>query len=683
MTEYTTACPRNCYSTCSLKVYVEGGQIKRIEPHPHNKATNEGVCLKGQSYLERVYSPDRLLYPSKRHPVTGKLERISWEKAILIISAKLRKIRADYGPQSVMFLSGSGTKGIINEVSTHFWRLYGGYTGTYGDLCWPAGLEATRLVLGENKHSPPWDMANAKLIICWGKNPAETNIHQTNFITRAQENGAKLIVIDPRRTPTADRANTLIQVRPGTDGALALAVAKILIEKRQIDLQFIENYIQGFAEFANHVKKYSIDYASRITEVPHKIIVDLAADIGTISPLTICGGFGMQRYTNSGQAVRAIIALLAITGNLGKPGAGWVYANLNSHIFGKLKAPLDFFPPVNPDSIARISVSIARLGRDILKQKEPPIKMIWVERANPLSQAPETPMVLKAFRKTDFRVVVEQFETDTVREADIVLPAKSMFEQTNVIDAYWHDYIQLLQKVIEPPGEVKPETEIYRMLARELGFSQTDIDLYLPGPGDDEVVEYLKKRLHQFPDITIEKLKEGPLLSPYHEEVAWENKIFPTASGKIELLSHEAEDRWQVDPLPDFNEATESIRRADRKKYPLYLLTPNTKNTIHSQFRNLKMIQDIEPEAEVIVHPLDAFDRSINDGDMVKIFNERGELQLRARFDYSLKPGCVVVYNGWWQNDRAGVNHLSMGRETDMAYGAAFHDTTVQIERVR
>jgi anaerobic selenocysteine-containing dehydrogenase len=582
-----------------------------------------------------------------------------------------------------MFIHGSGTKGILNEVSKQFWRLFGGYTGTYGDLCWPAGLEATRLVLGENKHSPPWDIANAKLIVCWGKNPAETNIHQTNFIHKAQEAGAKLIVIDPRRTPTADRADSLIQIRPGTDGALALAVAKILIEKDQIDHPFIENHVHGFTEFSTHVKKYSIAYASQISGVPHKSIVELANDIGTISPLTICGGYGMQRYTNSGQAVRAIIALLAITGNLGKPGAGWVYANLTSHIFDKQKVPFEFYPPEKPDGIARITVSIARLGTDMMKQTDPPIKMIWVERGNPLSQVPETPKVIQAFQKADFRVVVEQFITDTARQADIVLPAKTMFEQSNVINAYWHDYIQLLQKVIEPPGEVKPETEIYRLLAQELGFDQEDIDRYLPGPGDEEVIQYLRRKLEPFPGITIERLKEGPLLSPFHQEVAWEDHIYPTPSRKIELFSNEAAKRWRVHPLPDFKEPVESVKQAGRKKYPIYLITPNTKNTIHSQFRNLRVIKDIEPEAMATVHPLDAQERSIADGDRIRIFNDRGQLHLKARYDYSLRQGCVVVYNGWWYKDGAGVNHLSKGRETDMAFGAAFHDTTVEFEKVK
>ena len=184
MPVYTTACPRNCYSTCTLKVYVEDGRIRKIEPHPLNKATAEGPCLKGLSYVERVYSPDRILYPLKRKPGKEDFERISWDEALDIITEKLLFLKEKYGPQSVLFYTGSGTKGLLNGVSHSFWRLFGGYTTTYGDLCWPAGLEATRLTLVDNRDSAPWDIANAKLIIMWGKNPAETNIHQMVLSSR-------------------------------------------------------------------------------------------------------------------------------------------------------------------------------------------------------------------------------------------------------------------------------------------------------------------------------------------------------------------------------------------------------------------------------------------------------------------------------------------------------------------
>jgi anaerobic selenocysteine-containing dehydrogenase len=245
MTEFTTACPRNCYSTCTMRVFVENGRLRMIEAYPQNLATPRGVCLKGLSYIERVYSPDRILTPLKRTE-SGSFHPLSWEETFDLLTEKLSYFKSEFGPQSILYYTGSGTKGLLNEIVLNFWQLFGGCTTTYGDPCWPAGLEATRLTLGENSHNAPWDIANANLIIMWGKNPAETNIHQLYYIEHAQLKGAKLIVIDPRRTQSAERADLLIQPRPGTDGALALAVAHLLIKNNSIDLDFINKYVHGF-----------------------------------------------------------------------------------------------------------------------------------------------------------------------------------------------------------------------------------------------------------------------------------------------------------------------------------------------------------------------------------------------------------------------------------------------------
>lgn len=679
MAVFTTSCPRNCYSTCSIKVHVDDGRIRRIETHPDNRATREGPCLKGLSYVERVHSPDRLLHPLRRRG-TSDFERISWREALDVLAEKLEHFRNAYGPQSVFFYSGSGTKGILNRISYSFWRLFGGYTTTYGDLCWPAGLEATRLTLGDNKHSAPWDLANARLIVMWGKNAAETNIHQTVFIDQALDKGARLIVIDPRRTRTAERAHLLVQPRPGTDGALALAIAHLLIQSGRVDRTFIDRHVVGYAELEASVRDFTPEKASEVTEVPVKAIHRLAEHFGTVRPMTINTGFGMQRYSNSGQTMRAILALLAITGNIGKPGAGWKFANLASHIFDQVRDPIAFYPPRKPDGVARVSISTARLGRDMKTQSDPPLKMIWVERGNPVTQNPETHAVLEAIRLLDFRVVVEQFLTDTAREADIVLPAKTLFEQTDVINAYWHDYIQIKQKVIEPPGEVRPETEIYRLLAERLGFPREEITEYLPGPSDEDIERFLEKQLDPFPGITLTKLREGPILSPFHEEVAFSDLRFSTPSGKIEILSAEAAERWKVDPLPTYREPIESVRTSDR--YRFYLLTPTTKDNIHSQFHNLAMIREVGGTYHAAIHPADAKGKKIREGDTIRIFNDRGELKLGVRFDHGLKPGSVVVPNGWWITDGGTVNFLSEGRETDLGHGAAFHENLVDFEKV-
>jgi anaerobic selenocysteine-containing dehydrogenase len=310
--------------------------------------------------------------------------------------------------------------------------------------------------------------------------------------------------------------------------------------------------------------------------------------------------------------------------------------------------------------------------------------MIWVERGNPVTQNPETNTVLKAFRALDFRVVIEQFLTDTAREADIILPAKTMFEQSDVIGAYWHSYIQIKQKMIEPIGEAKPESEIYYELAQKLGFSEEEIKKNIPKSSDEDIEFYLKKKLEPFPGLTLDALKKGPILAPGSQEIAFSDFKFPTPSGKIELLSDEARERWETDALPVYTESEESTRSNSKvaQKYPLYFMTPNTKNRIHSQFNNLQMIRKLSPRPFVSINSEDAQNREIREEDTVKIYNDRGNLQVKAKLDFSIKPGCIAVTNGWWISEGGTVNFCSLGRETDMGHGAAFHDNLVEVEKV-
>jgi anaerobic selenocysteine-containing dehydrogenase len=310
--------------------------------------------------------------------------------------------------------------------------------------------------------------------------------------------------------------------------------------------------------------------------------------------------------------------------------------------------------------------------------------MAWVERGNPIPQNPETPTVLRAFRSLDFRVVVEQFLTDTAREADIVLPAKTLFEQTDVIGAYWHPYVQLRPKVLEPPGEVKPESEIYRLLAGRLGLDPAAVDADLPGIGDAAVKEWLAARLAPFPELSLERLAPGPALPPGHQEVAFADLRFPTPSGKIEIRSEEAAARWGVDALPGWTEPVEAVSTTDRDggRHPLLLMTPNTKNRIHSQFGNLDMIRALDPHPVLRLSPADALPRGIREGDRVRVFNDRGSLELPCTLDFGMRSGCVCLTNGWWIADGGAVNLLSAARETDMGHGAAFHENRVEVERI-
>ncbi|MEP0775522.1 MAG: molybdopterin-dependent oxidoreductase [Acidobacteriota bacterium] len=678
MPTFRTACPRDCYSTCTLQVTVEGGRLLGVAGDGSNRATPDGPCLKGLAYVERVHSPERLTRPLRRGR-NGSFSPIPWGEACDEIAAALRAARDEYGPASVLYYAGTGSKGLLNGVGLEFWRLFGGCTTTFGDLCWPAGLEAVRLTLGENSHNAPWDLVHARLIVIWGKNPAETNIHQMPHIHQVLARGGKLVVIDPRRTETAERADLLLQLRPGSDGALALAVGHVLVRDGLLDRPFIERYVLGFEGYAALVEGWPPARAAAVCQLPASAIEELAHLVGTMHPCTIVPGFGLQRYTNSGQTMRAMLALAVITGQIGKSGGGFMYANLQTQVFSPLKDPLACYPPPGGwDGPLRVSISMARLGRDMLATREPELKVAWVERGNPVLQSPEIGVVREAFRRLDFRVVVDEFLTDTAREADIVLPAKTFLEQTDVIGAYWHPYLQLRPKVMEPPGEVLPETEIYRALGRRLGIDEAALAAAIPGPDEAAIEAWLEARLAPV-GVSLEQLRRGPVLSPAFAEVAFANGRFPTPSGKIELASDEAHRRWGVAELPEFHEPEE--RPLGGGRYPLYLLTPNTKNRIHSQFGHLKTVRRMAPAAYVAMHPEAAAERGLVDGDRARVFNDRGELTLPVRLDGGLQPSCVCITNGFWLEEGGAVNLLSRGRETDMGHGAAFHDNAVEVER--
>lgn len=675
MEEFITACPRNCYSTCSFRVQVENNKIRRILPYSGNLATPEGPCIKGLSYIERTHSPDRIIFP-KIKTSDGTFKQITFEDALDIISSKLEKIRDMHGSHSILWYRGSGMSGLTNEIGNEFWKSFGGTTTTYGNLCWPAGLEAVRLTLGSVKHNVPWDLENAKTIIVWGKNPAETNIQEIAFIANAREKGCLIVVIDPLRTPTADKADILISPKPGTDAALALAIAWVIINESMADLPFIKRHVKGFDEFRKSLH-ISPDEAAGITGIPAENIKELAYIIGKGGPVTFLPGYGLQRHTNGGQTIRSILSLAVITGNIGKKGAGFNYANLQSYIYDDVKEPLSYYPDPEKDYPFRRSISMARLGSDMLKSVSPELKAVWIERGNPVLQSPDTANVIKAFSRLEFKVVVEQFMTDTAATADIILPAKDIFEQSDIIGSYWSPYVQFKPKVIESPGGVMPESEIYFHLAKRLDLKISSSSI--PEPGNENIERWLDKRISGYSDLTLSDLKQGPVLAPGLQYIAWEDMKYETPSGKIELLSSQAELLWKVSPLPDYVKINDENYK---NNYPLNFITSNTGSRIHSQFGNLKIIKETVPEPAVGIAPFDAAIRNISSGQKIRVYNQSGEILSFATVSNRVPAGTVVLPNGIWFDEGGGGNNLIPGTETDMGYGSAFHDSTVEVERI-
>jgi anaerobic selenocysteine-containing dehydrogenase len=675
MEEFITVCPRNCYSTCSFIVGIENNRIRRILPFHGNKATPEGPCIKGLSYLERTYSEERIIHPLIKKP-DGSFKQISMEEALDLIASKLEDIRNKYGSRSVLWYKGSGMSGLTNDIGSSFWKSFGGVTLTFGNLCWPAGLEAVRLTMGSVKHNVPWDLENARTLIIWGKNPAETNIQEIPFIIKAKEKGCKIIVIDPRRTATADKADILFTPKPGTDAALAQAIAFYLILNDLIDKNFIEKNVLGFDEFKSSLKITPTE-AENITGIPEKEIINLAIMIARNGPMTILPGYGLQRHSNGGQTLRSILALNVITGNLGKPGTGFNYANLQGYIFDDILEPLSYYPDLERDRPFRRTISMARAGLDILNSENPGIRAAWIERGNPVLQLPDSNNVKKALTQLEFKVVVEQFMNDTASMADIILPAKDIFEQSDIISSYWSPYIQFKPKVITSPGDVMPESEIYYKLASRLNLNISKESL--PEPGNENIEEWLENRIKGYSELTLRDLKNGPVLIPGLQEIAYEDLKFETPSGKIELLSKTAHTKWGVSALPDYLPCNDL---SSREKFPLVFLTPNTAARIHSQFGNLKIIRDVIEKPALEISPEDAERRKIKTDDKVRIYNSTGSFSCTAHVSNRVSSGSVVLPNGIWLNEDGGGNIVISATETDMGFGAAFHDTLVEVEGI-
>lgn len=675
MREFLTACPRNCYSTCSFRVQAENNRIVRILPDRTNKSVPEGPCIKGLSYIERASSAKRLTRPLIKNS-KGGFEEIGNEEALDIIAGKIRYFSDRYGPKSILYYTGSGSSGLTNEIGHNFWDAAGGATLTYGNFCWPAGLEAVRLSLGEVKHNVPWDLSNASLILIWGKNPAETNVQEMAFIGRAKETGARVVVIDPRRTATADKADILVQINPGTDAALALALASVIIEKGLADREFIKEHVLGFDEFTGSLD-ISPERAGEICGIPAGIIYDLALMIGNTKPMTILPGYGMQRYTNGGQTVRSILALAVITGNTGMKGAGFNYANLQGYVFDETKEPLSYYPWVNSSPRFRRDISIATLAEDLLGESDPAIHMAWIERGNPFTQACDINRLKEAFDNIDFKVVTDQFMTDTALQADIVLPAKNMFEQQDIISSYWSPYVFYKPQVLDPPPGVMPEPRIYYELAMRLGIDTKEAGI--PEPGNANMDKWLEGRISGMSPLSLEDLKEGIKEAPGLQEIAFSDHKYKTGSGMIELYSQDAEKIWGISPLPACEPA---FKGENRKSHSFVFMSPNTHYRIHSQFGNLDIIRQYDPGPLLAVSVSDALEKGLADGDMVRVFNDRGSMELKVIISARMKKGCLSLPNGWWKAEGACGNFLSAGRETDMGHGTAFHDNLVSMEKI-
>jgi anaerobic selenocysteine-containing dehydrogenase len=648
-----------------MLVTVDGDRITRIDGDPRNPATAGHVCLKGISYARRISTEQRILTPLRRTR-GGGLERVSWDTALTDIAERLDRLRRTSGPESVLFYEASGSHGALGRLAMAFWHQFGGCTLTYGDLCWPAGLEATRLTYGANLHNHPRLTTSSRFILLWGHNPAETNVHQMRLILEAQEQGARVALIDPRATDTSDACDLHLKPRPGTDAALALAIARAIVDAGLHDRVYLERHATGVEPYLERLREYSPDRVAGITGLDAGAIRDLAFAYAATKPALLIAGFGLQRHHRAGQTMRAVSLLPALTGNVGIEGGGWQYANLASHVLGD--------PPLPPEPRAiRRAIPVSRLGPGLRELVNPRIGGMWIEKANPASQNPRSGHVKDAMRALDLVVAVDQFHTDTTALAHYVLPAKTMFEEEDLVTAYWHPYLQLRTKIFEPPAEVRTEKDIWRLLGERFGFDTS----YFPA----DARPLLCGMLPGGDARLLDALGEGPADLSGLGDVAFADGRFPTPSGKIEFSSADASRLWRVDPVPDYAPLAEGHESPLAGALPLQLLTCKTRERIHSQFGNLDWVTAVERPHRLDIHPDDARERGLREGDRAAVWNERGRIELLVRIDHGIRPGVVHVLEGRCHDGDPEVNLLTDAGVTDMNHGATFYECLVEVAR--
>ncbi|MDU3159520.1 MAG: molybdopterin-dependent oxidoreductase, partial [Hafnia alvei] len=642
---YRNACPRNCYDTCSLKTWVKDDVITFVEGAPESTFTHGTPCVKGLSYPRRVYSPDRIKYPMVQDVRgSGNWRRISWDEAMQRIATKMLEIKKKDGSMLGLALTKySGKFGVLNYAVEGMMSSLGYTTRFAGTPCWPAGIDAQNYDMGDMWCNDPEDMVKAKYIIIWGANPAWCSMHTMKYIYQAREKGAKVVVIDPLLTQTAAKADLYLRVRPGSDGALALGMARHLVDKGLVDQDFVNNYSHGYAEFEEYLRNnVTVEWASEICGLSADVIRQLAEEFTAVNPATVWIGYGMQRHVNGGANVRAIDAFVAMTGNIGIEGGGARYGHL--HTWGFNYNAMLQKPPVgsigmpgaagttsefgSAGEVAQYSdrsLNINQTAKGILEAKEPPVRMLWVACKNPFAQDFDRSKMEKAFEKLEMVVCADQFFNETVQHADIVLPVTTAFEEWNVDASYWHYWLSINQPAIKPMYEAKCDLEIAVLLSRTINKLEPGSCTF---PQEFDHKRWLDQEFNDgmakmFGISSWDDLLEGPKKAILPSSAAWYDRKFKTPSGKFEFKSELCEKNGHT-ALPEYKPEAKST-------LPFHLFTPHVQFGIHSQFINLDWMQVFYPEPFVYMHPISAEKRGIAENDLVKVFNTVGEVELRAK----------------------------------------------------
>ncbi len=661
--EWKTACPLNCYDVCGFIVKTEGNQVVSIEGDPLHPITKGKICGRGKELKNRIYDSRRTLYPLKK--IEGAFQRISWEQAFGEISEKMKSVKEQYGPTAVLHSYDYASGGLLKELDKRFFNLFGGMTETVGSLCWGAGIAAQAYDFGEALSHHVEDTLNAKTIVVWGRNITTTNMHLYPFIQQAKENGAILIVIDPIQNRIAKQANLHLAITPGTDGLLALALSKIIVDNNWQDKNFIEKYTIGYQAFIKEIERINVDEISKEIKIEKAVLEKLAKVYADKSVMTFLG-LGMQRYENGGNTIRAIDALHALTGNIGEKGSGINYANQ------QIGRSFDWERLLAEDKReAYRTFARPSQAEELLMAVDPPIKMIFISRSNMVSQLPNTSLTIKALETVETKVVMDMYMTETAKMADYFLPIASVFEEEDIYyGSMFHQTIRYGPKLLTPLGEAKSDLDIWIGLAEKL-----------------ELSDFVKTREEYFElaltslnhkGITLEKLKKDKQMLIPTPSVPWQNKVFKTESGKFEFYSEKAK-KNNLPGTAIVAYPKESVQKNPELKeiYPYNLLSIHPNKSLHSQHF---LLQKEELDAMPIFVSRGISNKyGIQENDQIEVYNGRGIICGRARINEGLNENTIYLEEGWWNQQNQTPNKLTSNQLSDMGMGSILYDNAVAI----
>ncbi len=678
-------CPLDCPDTCAMDVTVRDGVAVDLRGSKEHPFTRGFLCQKMAGYIDRVYGTERILTPLRRSKGKGDRRFVpcSWEEALDLISRRFREIAdSPEGPEAILPYSYYGTMGKLQASSldrVFFHRL--GASILDRSICASAGAAGAEYTLGLGRlGADPLGVVNCKLILNWGSNTANTNSHLWSLMIEARKHGAKIVTIDPYRSPTAERSDLHIPIRPGTDAALALGIMNLLFANGWIDEEYVGRAAIGTEELRRRAGEFPVERVSAITGIEAEAILALTREYGTVSPSLIRLNYGLQRHFGGGMAVRTITCLPTLVGAWRFHGGGALLSTSGTYDFdmAALTRP-DLIPP------GTRTINMNQLGEALLGELPgPPIRALYVYNCNPAAVAPNQAKVLRGLAREDlFTVVHEQVMTDTADYADLILPATTQLEHLDLHGSYGHMDVMLNTPAIAPRGEARSNNEVFRALADRIGF---DPALF----PDDETL--IRRALDGGPNvwgITLEALRErGSIRMTLPEDHApFRDGVFPTPSGKCEFYS-ERMAQAGLDPLPNYTPPLEDPQtRTDLAgRFPIQLLSPPRPQFLNSTFADSPKHRSRAGDPTVEMSEADAASRQLVQGQWAEVYNDRGRFLARVELAGSVKPGVAVATGIYWNKLSPGggnVNQTTSSALTDMGGGATFFDNLVEIRPAR